>query len=56
MMHIERSGVDLQSGRVAIYEGKTKAARRKLKLTPESLMIVERRMRDRQRTNTLSEP
>jgi site-specific recombinase XerD len=43
---LERRGVDLKLGRVSIFEGKTKAARRTLKLTAASRMIVERRYRD----------
>lgn len=40
---LERRGVDLENGRVTIFTGKTKAAKRRLKLTPEARMIVERR-------------
>ena len=40
---LERRGVDLTDGRVTIFAGKTKAARRRLKLTPECLQIVKRR-------------
>jgi integrase len=46
VMRLERRGVDLQSGRVTIFQGKTNAARRKLKLSAQSLMIVERRMQE----------
>jgi integrase len=43
-MRLERRGVDLERGRIRIFEGKTRAARRTLKLTPASLEIVARRM------------
>jgi integrase len=40
---LERRGVDLKRGRVQIFTGKTKAAKRTLKLSPAGLMIIERR-------------
>src|SRR5215469_17256473 len=43
-MRLERQGVDLERGRIRIFQGKTKAARRTLKLTPAALEIVSRRM------------
>jgi integrase len=43
-MHLERRGVDLERRRIRIFQGKTKAARRALKLTPAALEIVSRRM------------
>lgn len=44
VLSLERRGVDLKAGRIQIFQGKTKAAKRLLRLTPASLMIIERRM------------
>ena len=41
---LEKSHVDLEGGRVQVAQGKTKAARRVLKLTASSLEIVKARM------------
>jgi len=43
-MRLERRGVDLERGRIRIFEGKTKAARRTLKLTKTGREIITRRM------------
>jgi integrase len=45
VMTLERRGVDLERGRITIFVGKTKAARRTLKLTGASRLIIERRMK-----------
>jgi integrase len=46
VMHLEKRGVNLETGHIQIFKGKTKAARRRLKLTPISLGIIARRMWD----------
>jgi integrase len=43
---LECRGVDLDLGRIRIFQGKSAAARRFLTLTTESRMIIERRYRD----------
>lgn len=43
---LERAACDTEGGRIAILAGKSRAAKRVLKLTPECAMIVERRYRE----------
>lgn len=43
---LECRGFDAVRGRVSVFVGKTKAARRTLRLTPECRLILERRVRE----------
>lgn len=43
---LERAACDAEGGFVAILQGKSRAAKRVLKLTPECAMIIERRYRE----------